>query len=70
MLFARRWLALSLAMLGGCGAATDANREREPPPVEETVFGDMVGTMDKARGVEDMLQKQKEERDRQSGEAN
>lgn len=67
---ARRLVAvLSLALLGGCGAADDAGTKREPPPVEETVFRDMVGAMDKARGVEDTLQKQKEARDRDLSES-
>lgn len=66
MHIAQRLVAvLTLALLGGCGAADDAAKDREPPPVEETVFKDMAGTMDKARGVEGMLQQQKEERDRQ-----
>ena len=66
MHIAQRLVAvLALALLGGCGAADDAAEDREPPPVEETVFKDMAGTMDKARGVEGMLQQQKEERDRQ-----
>jgi hypothetical protein len=66
MLIARRLAAmLGVMLLGGCGAADDASSRREPPPVEETVFGDMVGAMDRARGVEDTLQQQKQERDRQ-----
>jgi hypothetical protein len=66
MLIARRLTAvLGLALLVGCGAADDASSRREPPPVEETVFRDMTGAMDKARGVEDTLRQQKEERDRQ-----
>jgi hypothetical protein len=66
MLTARRLMAaLSVALLGGCGAADDADTRPAPPPVEETVFRDMVGAMDKARGVEDTLQKQREDRDRQ-----
>ena len=32
-----------------------ATSRAEPPPVEDTAFGDMVGTMDKARGVEDTV---------------
>ena len=36
----------------------------EPPPVEETVIGDMVGTMGRARGVEATLQQDKQALDR------
>ena len=51
--YPRTAFALALvAMLAACGATEDSPRA-EPPPVEETAFGDMVGTMDKARGVED-----------------
>jgi hypothetical protein len=49
-------------MLIGCGSA---DRERAPPPVEETAFGDMVGTMDKARGVQDTVDAHKQDLDRQ-----
>lgn len=51
------------AALTACGAGRE--EAREPPPVEDTVFGDMVGTMDKARGVQDSMQEQKEQRDRE-----
>jgi hypothetical protein len=50
------WAAMTLSsavLLGACGAADEPQREPAPPPVEETAFGDMVGTMDKARAVED-----------------
>jgi Prokaryotic membrane lipoprotein lipid attachment site len=62
----RSLLLLSLALtLAGCGG-TDANdaRSHEPPPVKDTVFGPLVGTMDKARGVQDTVMKQKEENDK------
>lgn len=39
-----------LVVLGGC----DDSRPPQPPPVEETVFGDTVGTLDRARAVEDV----------------
>jgi len=33
--------------------------------VKDTAFGDLVGTMDKARGVQDSMNAQKEARDKQ-----
>jgi hypothetical protein len=69
MLIAQRLVAvLSLALLGGCGADDAATDRPPPPPIEDTVFKDVVGTMDKARGVEETLQKQKEARDRELAE--
>lgn len=44
-----------------CGAG---QQDSEPPPVENTVFGDAVGTMDKARAVEQTLQQEKQAHDR------
>ena len=41
------WLAAGLA-LAGCGGG-EPEPEKEPMKVEETVFGDLVGTQDKAR---------------------
>jgi hypothetical protein len=58
--FPRIACALALAaQLAACGAADDSPRA-EPPPVEETVFGDTVGAMDKAGGVEDATMQHKE----------
>jgi hypothetical protein len=48
----------------GCGAAEDSSESSEPTPVEETAFGEMVGTIDKARSVEDTVLQQKEDTDR------
>ncbi len=44
------WLAGALAMLAtaGCGSS-EPETEKPPIKVEDTVFGDMVGTQDKAR---------------------
>lgn len=50
------------AVLGGCGSAGEP--QAEPPPVEETAFGDMVGTMDKARAVESTMQQHKDALDK------
>lgn len=49
-------------MLAACGPRSEHNTE--PPPVEETVFGDLVGSMEKARGVETALQEDKQALDR------
>ncbi len=51
-----------LIVLSACGGEADAPRS-EPPPVEETAFGDMVGTMDKARSVEETTKQRKEQLD-------
>jgi hypothetical protein len=44
------WLAGTLAALamGGCGNS-ESEADKPPMKVEDTVFGDMVGTQDKAR---------------------
>ena len=60
-------LRLGLAMicatlLLGCGSSSEPP---EPPPVKDTAFGDMVGTMDKARGVQDTVDAQKQQTDQQ-----
>lgn len=47
-----------------CGGSPGEVDEREPPPVEDTVFGDAVGTMDRARGVEDTTLQHKRDLDR------
>jgi hypothetical protein len=64
----KRLLATSLAslacVLGACGSQEEP-KQPDPPPVKDTAFGDMVGTMDKARAVQDTVLKQKEEMDRQ-----
>lgn len=48
----------------GCGATKDSSESSEPPPVEKTAFGEMVGTIDKAHSVEDTVLQQKEDTDR------
>jgi hypothetical protein len=40
-------LAIALA-IAGCGGG-EPEREEEPMKVEDTVFGDLIGTQDKAR---------------------
>ncbi len=61
--FSRTWLLLCVALsLGACGHAE--KKPAEPPPVKDTVFGDMVGTMDKARAVEGTVMQQKKDNDK------
>lgn len=59
---------LACAPLAACAERQEAEAP-EPPPVEDTVFGDMVGTMDKARAVEGTAMQQKQEIDRALDEA-
>jgi hypothetical protein len=61
----RRVLCLiaGAASLGACGSADDGSRAA-PPPVEDTAFGDMVGSMERARAVEDVTLQHKESLDR------
>jgi hypothetical protein len=37
------------ALAGGCGGNEEPDEEVPPMKVEDTVFGDLVGTQDKAR---------------------
>jgi hypothetical protein len=64
----KRLATLTLVSMSGwlvaCGSH-DEPKQPDPPPVRDTAFGDLVRAEDKARGVQDTLQKQKEERDRQ-----
>lgn len=61
--FATILLALTL------GACAEDEHAHEPPPVEETVFGDMTQTIDKARSVEETTLQHKEELDRRLQES-
>lgn len=58
-------MALTVPALSGCGSSAEHEAPREPPPVKDTAFGDMVGTMDKARGVQDTVDTHKQDLDRQ-----
>ncbi len=42
------WMLVAALALGGCGSS-EPEPEPEPMKVEDTVFGDLVGTQDKAR---------------------
>jgi hypothetical protein len=63
------WLALASA---GCGGDGDAAREAlgdAPPPRRETVFDPLVGTLDRAEGVQQTLDRQAAEQRRRIAEA-
>ncbi|HSN73207.1 MAG TPA: hypothetical protein VLT59_16955 [Steroidobacteraceae bacterium] len=48
----------------GCGREPEPEpRRSEPMAVEDTVFGDMIETQDRARGVEDLGFQRKQEMD-------
>jgi hypothetical protein len=51
-------------IVAACGADSGEEEQRQPPPVEDTVFGDAVGTMDRARAVEDTTLQHKQDLDR------
>jgi len=54
-------LLLMSVWLAACGSADEP---RKPPPVEDTVFRDTVVTpIEKAKGVEDTVMKQKHDVD-------
>lgn len=60
-------LTALLACLSGCGGGEPPPRQEERPPpmpVEDTVFGDMIETQDRARAVEDLGFERKREMDR------
>jgi hypothetical protein len=63
MFAAHRLLAALLvaAALTACGGEREP---KEPMEVKDTVFGDMTGTMDKARAVEDTTMQHKQDVDR------
>ncbi len=50
-------MALACLVLAACGAP---DPQRQPPPVQDTAFGDMVDAMDQARAVEDVTLQHKE----------
>ena len=52
--------------LGACSTGSeDAEQASEPPPIEDTAFGDLAGAVDKAKGVQDTVDAHKQEQDRQ-----
>jgi hypothetical protein len=40
---------LAAALAAGCGGKEEPEEEEPPMKVEDTVFGDLIGTQDKAR---------------------
>ena len=40
---------LTAALMSGCGGNEEPKEEEPPMKVEDTVFGDLIGTQDKAR---------------------
>jgi len=60
----RRVSAASLVPLVLVLAACGSRQPEAPPPLEDTVFEDMAGVMDEARGVEATLQQRKDNLDR------
>jgi hypothetical protein len=61
---AERSLAALLVAMALSACSGGQEESREPLPVEETVFGDTVGAMDKARAVEDLTLQHKEDLDK------
>lgn len=57
--------AIAFTALGGCGSSAEHDAPAEPPPVKDTAFDELTGTMDRARGVQDTVDAQKQELDRQ-----
>lgn len=65
-------LGCALLALAGCGSSTppsqadDAAKAAAPAPAQrqKTVFDDQLKALDKAKGVEQQLQKEKEQQDR------
>jgi hypothetical protein len=61
---ARTSLNLAALALAGCVlAACGSSEPPEPPPVKDTVFGEMEATKDRARAVEDITMQQKKSLD-------
>lgn len=57
--------AICMCGLGACGGGSGSESRPEPPPVKDTAFGDIAGTMDKARGVQDTADARKQDLDTQ-----
>lgn len=56
-------VAITLAaagLLSACNSSDDAERS-QPPPIQETVFKDMAGAVDKAHEVEDVTKQRTEQ---------
>jgi hypothetical protein len=55
----------AMAVLLGCGGGVGEPAAQAEPADRETVFEPMIGTMDRARGVEDTLNASEQARRRQ-----
>ena len=66
MFNAYRGIVILMAISGivACGQSGEQADSPAPPPVQDTAFGDMVGAMDKARGVEATTMQHKADMDR------
>lgn len=66
----RIWLvSISALLSSACGTGDrEAEAERAPPAVEDTVFGDTVGAIDKANAVQDTVDAHKQDMDRRLDE--
>jgi hypothetical protein len=62
----RRVCSVVVACLAvaACGGSAEDEQREPPPAVEDTAFGDAVGTMDRARAVEDTTLQHKQDLDR------
>lgn len=61
-------LALSLNFVG-CGGGANSDAQEAPEEDKETVFDPLIGTIDKAKGVEGEIMQSKDRRDQAIAEA-
>jgi len=61
-------LALSLTF-AGCGSGENSDEKEEPVEDQETVFDPLVGSIDKAKGVEEQIMQSKDRIDQAIAES-
>lgn len=61
--------ALMMLNLAACGGVEEAAPEKPPMTVSDTVLAPTVGTLDKARSVEGILQQERDSADAAVGAA-
>ena len=61
-------LAFCLTLMG-CGGGADSEENEKPEEDRETVFDPLVGSIDKAKAVEDQLMQSKDRTDQAIAEA-
>ena len=61
-------LAFCLTLIG-CGGGADSEENEKPEEDRETVFDPLVGSIDKAKAVEDQLMQSKDRTDQAIAEA-